>query len=103
MAFFFQLLNDGLDVLTRPSGDGGTQILVCKAIETRSEYAVEGVHHDLDSVLHRIMELFLFHLLILASEFNLRLVFIALTHQIFKQGWNQAFAMFCAPEDGFRW
>ena len=103
MAFFLQFLNNGLDVLTRPCSNRGTQILVRKAIETRSENAVEGVHHDLDSVLHRIVELLLFHLLILASEFYLRLVLIALIHQIFKQGWNQSFAMFSTPEDGFCW
>ena len=102
MAFLFQLLDDGLDVLTRPCGDGGTQILVRESIETRCEDAIERVHHDLDSVLHRIVELFFFHLLILTSEFDLRLVFIALIHQIFEQGWNQSFAMFSTPENGLR-
>ena len=103
MALFFQFLNDGLDVLTRPCSDRRTQVLVRKSIEARCKDTIERIHHDFDRILHCIMEFFFDDLFVFSCLFDFGFVFIALIHQILEEGWNQSFAMFCTPEHGFSW
>ena len=98
MTFLFHRSDDALDVLTRPGGDGGAQISVRKAVESTGEDPVEGVHENFHSVLHGVVEGFGRAVLRGFGDLDSRLVFVPLSHQVFKQGRHHALAVFSQPE-----